>query len=67
MSTNGDSRARPEREVLTTTDIAGELGISVYTVRRLIREGRIRKLGGLNRQALITRAAFDDYLNGQNA
>ncbi len=70
LSVGGLDNERTEKsqqiEILSTEQVAEELGMSTKTVRKLIGEGFLEALPGI-RPYKITRKALDRYLRGHSA
>ncbi len=52
--------------LLTTTEAAHLLGVSEWTVRRRVQEGRLICVQQTKAGYLFTRSAIDDYLNSED-
>jgi len=53
-------------DVLTSHEVAKMLKVCVVTVRKLVREERLRAIAGL-RQLRFTRAAVEAFLRGEDS
>ncbi len=51
--------------ILTETDVATILGISVRAVRRLVIEKKLRSIGLTKRKQVFTRGLIDEFLQGE--
>lgn len=53
--------------VLTVPEVAEELRLSTYTVKRLLNEGRLKgvRTGAYSGKWRVSQAALDAFLNGE--